>query len=192
MPRNRTAWSAWNYIDDGSSATTASKKASLTFNLTGLSGYNDDEDGHILTTLNPSRPPDPAKVQGTYNYSHPFYDSNVLAKQEEMYTIQGKRNVWFAGAWMKYGFHEDGFTAGLEAAKAISPGIQLPFSIVDSKYSRGMSTGRLSWETQLLRFLIAAIQFLIISVTAAQGQFSKIWALLLVHFIRRDTQQGPI
>jgi predicted NAD/FAD-binding protein len=69
MPRNRTAWSAWNYLDDGSSATTASKKASLTFNLTGLSGYNYDEDGHILTTLNPSRPPDPAKVQGTYNYS---------------------------------------------------------------------------------------------------------------------------
>ena len=36
-----------------------------------------------------------------------------------MHKIQNKRSITFAGAWLKYGFHEDGFTSGLLAACAI-------------------------------------------------------------------------
>ena len=37
-----------------------------------------------------------------------------------MHKIQNTRGISFAGAWLKYGFHEDGFTSGLRAALAVS------------------------------------------------------------------------
>jgi predicted NAD/FAD-binding protein len=45
-----------------------------------------------------------------------------------MHTIQNTRGISYAGAWMGYGFHEDGFTSGLRAALAIGD-VKLPFEI---------------------------------------------------------------
>jgi predicted NAD/FAD-binding protein len=45
-----------------------------------------------------------------------------------MPTIQNTRGISYAGAWMGYGFHEDGFTAGLNAAVALGA-VKLPFDI---------------------------------------------------------------
>ena len=46
-----------------------------------------------------------------------------------MPTIQNTRGISYAGAWMGYGFHEDGFTAGLKAAVSLG-GVELPFEIL--------------------------------------------------------------
>lgn len=40
--------------------------------------------------------------------------------QSEIRAIQGTRGITYAGAWLKYGFHEDGFTAGLRAALGLA------------------------------------------------------------------------
>lgn len=64
-----------------------------------------------------------------------------------MPAIQGKRGVSYAvrpsftcpisleppqGAWMNYGFHEDGFTAGLRAVADYVPGVTPPFPIASA------------------------------------------------------------
>jgi len=48
--------------------------------------------------------------------------------QKLMPSIQNTRGVSYAGAWMGYGFHEDGFTSGLRAAVRLG-GVKLPFQI---------------------------------------------------------------
>ena len=33
--------------------------------------------------------------------------------------LQGRQHTWFCGAWMGYGFHEDGLKAGLGVARQL-------------------------------------------------------------------------
>ncbi|CUA77693.1 hypothetical protein RSOLAG22IIIB_06730 [Rhizoctonia solani] len=63
-----------------------------------------------------------------------------IGAQAELHKIQNTRGISYAGAWTKYGFHEDGFTSGLRAATSIPiPGlkVQLPFSIASPDRASG-------------------------------------------------------
>ena len=56
---------------------------------------------------------------GEYEYSHPVFDAAAIAAQGRLGSIQGRSHLWFAGAWTRYGFHEDGLMSGLSAAHAL-------------------------------------------------------------------------
>jgi predicted NAD/FAD-binding protein len=56
-------------------------------------------------------------VIGEYEYAHPVFDLPAIQAQGQMPQLQGQQHTWFAGAWMGYGFHEDGFKAGRAAAQ---------------------------------------------------------------------------
>ena len=43
----------------------------------------------------------------------------AIQAQSHMPRLQGQQRTWYAGAWMGYGFHEDGFKAGRDAAQAL-------------------------------------------------------------------------
>ena len=46
-----------------------------------------------------------------------------------MKRVNGRDGLWFAGAWMGHGFHEDGLKSGFRVA--VSLGAELPWSPVD-------------------------------------------------------------
>ena len=73
----------------------------------------------MIVSLNPVHEIDPAKVIGAYDYAHPVFDLAAIQAQERMPQLQGQQRTWFAGAWMGYGFHEDGFKAGRAAAQGL-------------------------------------------------------------------------
>jgi hypothetical protein len=69
--------------------------------------------------LNPVREIQRSQVMAEYDYDHPVLDLAAIRAQGEVPLLQGRNNTWFAGAWMGYGFHEDGLKAGLAAARGL-------------------------------------------------------------------------
>jgi predicted NAD/FAD-binding protein len=163
MPQRRKAWSAWNYMTLSSPWTGRDiDKVSLTYNMNILQHIPREGFGDVLVTLNPLQEPKQETIQGRYTYSHPLYNAAAIRAQHDLPRIQNTRGISYAGAWTKYGFHEDGFSSGLHVAQA-HLGAKLPFPFVDSTYSRGRrpELGLLDW---LLRVLILLVQVFVVSV----------------------------
>lgn len=131
MPVRPSAWAAWNYITTSTPTSQNIDQVSLTYNMNILQYIPQQRFGDVLVTLNPPFPPDPATVQGTYEYAHPLYTPEAVAAQRRLHEIQNRRGITFAGAWTGYGFHEDGFTSGLRAATG-SLGAEVPFEVRDA------------------------------------------------------------
>jgi predicted NAD/FAD-binding protein len=113
MPRLRSVWSSWNYMSDGG----REPNVSVTYLLNKLQPLPFDTP--VLLTLNPFAEPDAGKVIAEFDYAHPIFDGAAIAAQRCLADAQGRRQVWFAGAWTGYGFHEDGLKSGLAVAHAI-------------------------------------------------------------------------
>lgn len=117
MPRRRRAWSAWNALLPRDKLSDEAIGVSYWMNrLQNLPGNKP-----YIVSLNPPARPRADAVLFRAAYRHPLYDTNSVAAQRKLPDIQGKRRIWWAGAWAGYGFHEDGFTSGLRAVAGIDP-----------------------------------------------------------------------
>lgn len=116
MPTRRTAWAAWNY-ERAPQATQEAKQVCLHYWLNKLQPLPFAQD--VFVSLNPARPPADDTIIDSYAYDHPVYTKAALRAQADVAALQGQQNTYFAGAWMGYGFHEDGYKAGIAAAQRI-------------------------------------------------------------------------
>ncbi|MEM7424300.1 MAG: NAD/FAD-binding protein, partial [Pseudomonadota bacterium] len=116
MPRRRQVWSSWNFLSNGMDSD-AGRPAQVSYWMNRLQGIRDDRP--LFVSLNPVREPDPALTHQTFTYEHPLFDRASFAAQTAMDDIQGRGGVWYAGAWLGYGFHEDGLRSGLRVAHAL-------------------------------------------------------------------------
>lgn len=82
----------------------------------------------------------------------------MIASQEELEKIQGKRGIWYAGAWTGYGFHEDGFASGMRVGLRL--GGEVPWEPKDAKFSRGLKPA-LGWKDYVVRMLVVVLQLYI-------------------------------
>jgi hypothetical protein len=114
MPKRKLAWAAWNY-ERAAQNSTESTRVCLHYWLNLLQPLPFTQD--VIVSLNPLNAIDPAHVIGAYDYAHPVFDLPAIRAQSHMPQLQGQQHTWFAGAWMGYGFHEDGFKAGRDAAQ---------------------------------------------------------------------------
>ncbi|XP_064949045.1 uncharacterized protein LOC103974927 isoform X2 [Musa acuminata AAA Group] len=110
MPQNPSAWSAWNFLGTTQHGVCVTYWLNVLQNL-GSTGRP------FLVTLNPPHIPK-HKLLKWYT-SHPFPSVAASKASLELDKIQGKRTIWFSGAYQGYGFHEDGLKAGIVAANTV-------------------------------------------------------------------------
>lgn len=127
MPRRQHLWSSWNYLRSGA----GEDNLSLTYWMNRLQPLPTRTP--LFVTLNPHRDFAHGTVQYRIDYQHPLFDAAAIAAQSDLWQIQGTNRTWFAGAWMGYGFHEDGLQAGLEVAERIGPATR-PWTVPNQRY----------------------------------------------------------
>lgn len=113
LPQKERCWSSWNV--QAQLSTEHADKVSLTYLLNRLQPMSFDQ--NMLLTLNPTR--NPQDVIFEAQYDHPKFDQRAIDAQKEIPEIQGHDGVYFAGAWTRYGFHEDGLLSAVNVAKRL-------------------------------------------------------------------------
>jgi predicted NAD/FAD-binding protein len=123
MPKRRAVWSSWNHIgterqDNVQDSEQDNDCPTVTYWMNSLQGI--PHHTPLFVTLNP--PQAPRHQHYSEIYEHPLFDSAAISAQSQLWSLQGRRNTWFCGAYFGAGFHEDGLQAGLAVAEALGGG----------------------------------------------------------------------
>ncbi|KAB5545134.1 hypothetical protein DKX38_013246 [Salix brachista] len=111
MPQNSAAWSALNFLGS------TDNKVCLTYWLNVIQQNIDEKGLPFLVTLNPNHAPDHTLLK--WSTGHPVPSVAPSKASLELDHIQGKRRIWFCGAYQGHGFHEDGLKSGMVAAHGL-------------------------------------------------------------------------
>ncbi len=117
LPRRAAARAAWNYYRVECSDSPGGgppDTLTMTYDLTRLQSLPAEHP--YCVSVNPGDRVDPGKVLAEFDYSHPVYSMDTLDAQRRLEAINGDNDTHFAGAYLGYGFHEDGLQAGVRAA----------------------------------------------------------------------------
>lgn len=118
LPRRPRAWSSWN----AHLLATPKDRPTVTYDMHRLQGLPETRE-RLLVTLNLEEAIDPRAVIATMDYAHPVFTPEGMVAQRRHAEISGpdgtSGRTSFAGAYWRWGFHEDGVWSGLRAAEAL-------------------------------------------------------------------------
>lgn len=113
MPRRRACWSSWVYRAE---KVGTERAVGVTYWMNRL--QNISEDDPLFVTLNPQKPVRDELIYDEVSFDHPVFDRAALDAQARIAARNGDNSTWFAGAWLRFGFHEDGFASAVRIARA--------------------------------------------------------------------------
>ena len=115
LPTRRRAWAAWNHENAGAEHGAAAVCLHYLLNRLQPLPFTTP----VIVSLNPVRAPRRECVLGEFEYAHPVFDEGAIAAQGRLPELQGQGQVWFCGAWARYGFHEDGLVSALAVCEQL-------------------------------------------------------------------------
>lgn len=115
MPRRRKCWASWVYTEE---AGKTSPRIDLTYWMNSLQPIPQDDP--LFVTLNTTRQIRDDLVHDTVTFRHPVYDVAALRGQAAIRAMNGSLRTWFCGAWMRNGFHEDGFASAVDVVESLN------------------------------------------------------------------------
>ncbi|CAM3459575.1 NAD(P)/FAD-dependent oxidoreductase [Arcobacter aquimarinus] len=108
---NRKMYAAWNYT----SSNTQNKLVTLSYWINTLQNLKTKKD--YFVSLNETQ--NINNVIEKISYEHPQFDSLAIKMQSRKDEICGHNNTYFAGAYWRYGFHEDGLLSATKVASKL-------------------------------------------------------------------------
>jgi predicted NAD/FAD-binding protein len=113
LPVRRRAWASWNYhlLPEPKPVTT------VTYHMNRLQAL--DADREFCVTLNRTEAIDPAKIIRTFSYAHPVFTPEGARAQARHHEISGRNRTHYAGAYWRWGFHEDGVVSAERVAERL-------------------------------------------------------------------------
>lgn len=114
LPPDPAAWASWNYLIDD--CRDPGQAPSVTYLLNRLQRIPGPV--QYAVTLN-RRDIDPTRIIAAMDYAHPRFDFRALRARDRLGEINGTDRIWFAGAYHRHGFHEDGMRSGIAVARAL-------------------------------------------------------------------------
>jgi hypothetical protein len=114
MPKRRAAWASWVYVEG---AGPRPDRIDLTYWMNSLQPIPMDDP--LFVTLNANRAIKEEFIHDQVTFRHPVYDLGALAAQKALRAGNGAQGTWFCGAWMRNGFHEDGFASAVDVVQAM-------------------------------------------------------------------------
>lgn len=125
MPRTRRAWSSWNYRLDsagGEAGADSTRMATSThYWMNRLQGVS--QRTNYFVSINGGHLVEPSRILRTLSYEHPLFDGAAVEAQEALPALnsgaRGGTETYFAGAWQRYGFHEDGLLSAVRVSELL-------------------------------------------------------------------------
>ena len=111
MPPDQNGWGSWTFLDQGKNQ----RSVSLTYWMNNLQLI--DLKNSLFVTLNPSFKL--KKILYRTSFSHPVYTVEAQSAKKKIKELQGSNHLWICGAYMHYGFHEDGVQSAIDVADNI-------------------------------------------------------------------------
>lgn len=111
MPKRQACWASWNYRSQQGDI-------GVTYWMNRL--QNIPENDPLFVTLNPSSEIDADKIYDSVSFAHPVFDRAAIRAQHDIRAMQGQNNTWFAGAYNRHGFHEDGIASVMRVVRQIN------------------------------------------------------------------------
>ena len=108
---NRKMYAAWNYT----SSNTQNNLVTLTYWINTLQNLKTKKD--YFVSLNETQ--NINNVIEKISYEHPQFNSTAIKMQSRKDEICGQNNTYFAGAYWRYGFHEDGLLSATKVASKL-------------------------------------------------------------------------
>ncbi|AXX91615.1 FAD-dependent oxidoreductase [Malaciobacter molluscorum LMG 25693] len=106
--KDKNIYAAWNYTNNKDRTS-----VSLSYWINRLQNLKSNKD--YFVTLNEDY--EFKEYIEKISYEHPQFDRKAIEAQEKRDLINGKNNTYFAGAYWRYGFHEDGLYSANTIAK---------------------------------------------------------------------------
>ena len=114
LPRRERVWSSWNALLFEQDQ----ERVQVTYNMNILQGVTAPET--FCVTLNATDRIDEKHILARYRFAHPLFTPQTVAARETLLKENGKQGTWFAGAWCRNGFHEDGVVSALNVVEGIA------------------------------------------------------------------------